>query len=504
MRNLNLISNISRKKIMHFLDEEYGVNEVRLSKMSEYNRKAVLDFGAIYALLSGDSEITKKYRVADGFSIGFYEIVYISDFACSFMGVNNGQMYHVESEELIEYELNDVIYGLLVPSKEDTFIYRLEDGYILLNKQEKDEVLSIYDEYEVQDEFHILLDVAVHKNYLRYQMNMVMDLQVRYGDELLEKYEYYDIERAFDILYNVAMVAYRSEKEIDIYTIDYDYIFSYMCDSEMFIVEGEPEVFIFILIDVLTMEATMNKVATAALKSLKKSNENIFKYKKQISDKGVDQTPRELIELLDKNKEKLDGQIKNLLVFIDQVHALYHLEDIELTSTKQVFNSATIRNLSNMSNFLVLDKNKQVSQSNVPVADFLYHFLLALDFATIKDGEFVKESKYETLVRTGMDLLIGNILNNFFNVKVIATYLGTDESEAQKQINLYMKIIDDDCSGDYNKLNRKFLEILSMLSLISESKEGYKTAPLGLLCCEHISSKGKKGAKVLSMKDYMK
>lgn len=277
-----------------------------------------------------------------------------------------------------------------------------------------------------------------------------------------------------------------------------------MCDSEMFIVEGEPEVFIFILIDVLTMEATMNKVATAALKSLKKSNENIFKYKKQISDKGVDQTPRELIELLDKNKEKLDGQIKNLLVFIDQVHALYHLEDIELTSTKQVFNSATIRNLSNMSNFLVLDKNKQVSQSNVPVADFLYHFLLALDFATIKDGEFVKESKYETLVRTGMDLLIGNILNNFFNVKVIATYLGTDESEAQKQINLYMKIIDDDCSGDYNKLNRKFLEILSMLSLISESKEGYKTAPLGLLCCEHISSKGKKGAKVLSMKDYMK
>ena len=63
MRNLNLISNISRKKIMHFLDEEYGVNEVRLSKMSDYNMKAVLDFGAIYALLSGDSEITKKYHI---------------------------------------------------------------------------------------------------------------------------------------------------------------------------------------------------------------------------------------------------------------------------------------------------------------------------------------------------------------------------------------------------------------------------------------------------------
>ena len=508
MKNINLKLTKYRLEILKFLEREYVVDPLRLSILSEDEMTSIMEL-SLMKMLDVSGYNNGKEEGEKKLNMGFFEVVYISEFEASFMDLNDGELYNVNDLDSEKFKLNDIIFGVLEPDEEDDFYSIIRENAYHLNLLQRDEVIEIYEEYDVDDDFGVFTDIVIHKNYLKYHMNMVLDLQVKQGDSLLLDYEYYEIERSFDILVDTAMIAYRTDQELSIYNMDYNLMFEELCKMDVFLVEGEPEIFITILLDVFKRAAAEGTECTFAIKSLEAAKDNIFNFKKIILDRGINQTSKELIDLIDKKKNELNHNLIGIFTLVDLIHAIYHVsyEDsgLQLTKSKRHFTSSTIRDLAEISNFFKLDEYRNVSQGNIPIINFLYHLLVQKEFVVIVDQMFMMTAKYNSLVRTSMDVLVAHILNYMLDVKVISGYLGVTENEARSEIDMVMGMMESE-KLDFTKGNtKKILELLEVLSLLENDGEKMVLAPMGKLYCEYLYPKSiSKEAKILNLSDYRK
>ena len=166
MKNINLKLTKYRLEILKFLEREYVVDPLRLSILSEDEMTSIMELSLMKMLdvngyNNGQEEGEKKLNM------GFFEVVYISEFEASFMDLNDGELYNVNDLDSEKFKLNDIIFGVLEPDEEDDFYSIIRENAYHLNLLQRDEVIEIYEEYDVDDDFGVFTDIVIHKNYLK-------------------------------------------------------------------------------------------------------------------------------------------------------------------------------------------------------------------------------------------------------------------------------------------------------------------------------------------------
>ena len=109
MKNINLKLTKYRLEILKFLEREYVVDPLRLSILSEDEMTSIMELSLMKMLdvngyNNGQEEGEKKLNM------GFFEVVYISEFEASFMDLNDGELYNVNDLDSEKFKLNDIIF----------------------------------------------------------------------------------------------------------------------------------------------------------------------------------------------------------------------------------------------------------------------------------------------------------------------------------------------------------------------------------------------------------